>query len=269
MRYVEKKAKMIRALSDRWRRSGINEGDTMLIHSDIARTIIEVRKQSGVKIGPPEILESFIEAVGPSGTLLFPLFNFDFTKSCKFDIRKTPSQMGALTELVRKDFRTVRTGHPIYSFGVLGSKAQVFHGVDNKSAYAEDSPFGILRRLEGKIAVLDLPDSRSMTFYHHVEELERVDFRYFKDFSGQYTDENGLTSEKTYSIYVRDLSRNIVSNANPAGELLWKNGLYRGDRPKENSGLRTIRANDMFGFVSDLINTGNAEGNLFIYGEDE
>ena len=254
---------MIESLCDRWKRSGLEQGDTVLIHSNITRTVIEYRRQSGIKIGPKEILESFINAVGPSGTLLFPLFNFDVTKGASFDIRSTPSQMGALTELVRLQPETVRTGHPVYSFGILGKNSNAFRGVDNRSAYADDSPFGILKRIGGKIAVLDLPDSQSMTFYHHVEEMERADFRYFKDFKGQYTDENGSTYEKHYSIFVRDLERKVVSNADPAGEMLWQVGLYQGKRPMIDTGLRTIDAQKMFDFVKNIINAGNAKGLLY------
>jgi aminoglycoside 3-N-acetyltransferase len=100
---------------------------------------------NGVKIGPAEILGSFADAVGPHGTLLLPLFNFDFASGSSFDIQNTASQMGALSEFVRKQPTTVSTGHPIYSFGVLDSKAEAFRVVDNKSAYADDTPFGILK----------------------------------------------------------------------------------------------------------------------------
>ena len=40
---------MIEALCDRWKRSGIREGDTVLIHSNITRTVIEYRQESGFK----------------------------------------------------------------------------------------------------------------------------------------------------------------------------------------------------------------------------
>ena len=66
---------------------------------------------------------------------------------------------------------------------------------------------------------------------------------------------------------MRDIERNVLTHVNPTGELLWSNGLYRGDRPKEKSGLRTIEARSMFDFVADLIRNDSAEGNLFIYGD--
>ena len=254
-------------LRDMWLRSGIEKDDTVLIHSNIGRTIIEYNRVHQKRIGPIEVLESFLEAVGPQGTLLFPLFNFDFTKGHLFDVRSTPSHMGALTESARTHPDAVRTGHPIYSFCALGKNSKLFEGVDNRSAFSNESPFGILRKLNGKIAVLDLEETNSMTFYHYIEEVNQVDYRYFKDFSGQYTDANGNTSERLYSIFVRDLEQRVVSNSNQAGELLWLEGLYEGCRPNKGTGLRVIQSQKVFDFVSSLITDGKAEGTLFKYGD--
>lgn len=129
--------------------------------------------------------------------MLFPLFNFDFTESIPFDIRSTPSRMGALAETARTWPGSVRTGHPIYSFAALGAQAQKFSGVDNRSGYSANSTFCMLHDMDGHIAIIDLPDQHSMTFYHHVEEMHEVPYRYFKDFSGSYTDAAGQTSERT------------------------------------------------------------------------
>jgi hypothetical protein len=60
-----------------------------------------------------------------------------------------------------------------------------------------DSPFAILRQMRGKIAVLDLDDQTSMTFYHHVEKMHEVPSRYHKQFTGAYTDAAGLTTDRT------------------------------------------------------------------------
>ena len=52
-----------------------------------------------------------------------PLFNFNFTSGSTFDIRNTPSQMGSLTEYVRKITKSARSSHPVYSFCALGKYA--------------------------------------------------------------------------------------------------------------------------------------------------
>lgn len=257
----------MRYLQEKWISSGINRGDTVLIHSNIRRTLMNCRRAE-IPASPEIILDSFLDVLGSQGTLLLPLFNFDFSNGADFDIRNTPSQMGALTEAGRLHSEAVRTGHPVYSFAVIGHHANSFDGIDNESGYAEDSPFGILKRLNGKIASLDLEDQSSMTFYHHIEEIKNVDYRYFKTFTGNYTDYQGLSSPKSYKIYVRNIERGVRTNVNPTGELLWSSGLYKGFRPNNESGLRVIEAKAMFTFVEDIIDKGNALGNLYSI-EDE
>lgn len=253
---------MTEPLKDRWLRSGIELGDTILVHSNIKRTLIESRR-AGLSISPAEILDSFLDAIGHNGTLLLPLFNFDFTSGVDFDIRNSPSQMGALTEAGRLHKDAVRTGHPIYSFAVIGDKSNIFKDVNNESGYSDDSPFGIIKRLNGKIASLDLEDQNSMTFYHHIEEVKNVDYRYFKTFTGNYFGWDGVLSEKAYKLFVRDIVRGVKTDVNPAGELLWQTGLYKGFRPKVDTGLRVIKAVDMFNFVAKLIDDGKALGTLY------
>ncbi|UGA54976.1 AAC(3) family N-acetyltransferase [Vibrio sp. VB16] len=250
-------SKAIRILCEKWASSGVDKGDTLLLHSNIKRTLIEARR-AGYKITPHDILDSLLLSLGKDGTLVLPLFNFDFTQGVNFDIRTTPSHMGALTEIGRTFNESVRTGHPIYSFSVIGKNAKFFEGVDNVSGYAEDSPFGILKSLNGKIASLDLEDQSSMTYYHHIEEIKQVNYRYFKTFSGNYTDAQGLQSLKKYKLFVRDIEKRVITNVNPAGELLWKNGLYAGSRPKVESGMRIINAQKMFNFVSEIIDKNEA-----------
>lgn len=252
----------IEALAEQWRSAGVERGDTLLLHSNIIRTLRTCRR-SGWRATADDILDSFLVAVGTGGTLLLPLFNFDFTKGVPFDIRTTPSQMGALTEAGRVRPGAVRTGHPVYSFAALGAEARRFEQVDNLSAYGDDSPFAILRELDGKVAALDLEDFDSMTMYHHVEELKRVPYRYFKDFSGEYTDADGRTGTRTYRIFVRDVEHGVVTNVNPAGELLWAEGLYRGVRPGVDTGLRTINATGMFDFIAGIIDEGRALDTLY------
>ena len=194
--------------------SGIVEGGTLLIHSSMSRTL----KREGC--GPSEVIEHILTKLGPSGTLLLPLFNFDFTKGTPFHFAKTPSQMGALAEAGRRWPGAVRTGHPIYGFAAIGAEADRFDGINNRSGYGGDSPFAMLRELDGQIAVIDLPDQNSMTFYHHVEEMLNVPYRYQKMFTAPYTGPDGMMSLQTYSIFVRNIENGIVTSVDRMGERL-------------------------------------------------
>jgi aminoglycoside 3-N-acetyltransferase len=253
----------VERLADEWRKAGVEAGDVLLLHSSISRTLRRMRELGLENPDPALILNSFLVAIGGDGTLLLPLFNFDFTKGVPFDIRSTPSQMGALTEVGRLREDAVRTGHPIYSFAILGRKAEDFRGLINLSGYGADSPFGKLHKMGGKIAVLDLPDQNSQTFYHYVEESLNVPYRYRKSFTAVYLGEDGYAGPRTFELFVRDVENGVLTHVDPMGELLWERGLYRGERPKHGGGLRTISASAMYEMTEDVIIGGRAKGLLY------
>lgn len=250
-------------LQARFAEAGIEQGDALLLHSSTKRTLVEARRAGLDNVDFDSIIDALLDMMGPQGTLIFPLFNFDFTSGTPFNLRQTKSQMGGLTEAARLRAGQARSGHPIYSFCALGKDAAALGEIDNQSGYGPDSPFDFLRDLDGKIGVLDLPDQNSMTFYHYVEEMLEVDYRYHKHFTGAYTGWDGQTIDKTYSLFVRDLERGIHTYVNPAGEMMWDAGLYFGHRPGEGGGLRTVKANKMFECVAEIIRSGNAENNLY------
>jgi aminoglycoside 3-N-acetyltransferase len=249
-------------LANEWQQAGLGRGDTVLVHSSLRRTLRRLLS-AGRQVTADDLLASFIEAVGPTGTLLMPLFNFDFPKGIRFDIRSSPSQMGALTEAARLHPRAVRTGHPIYSFAVIGAEAERYRGIENFSGYGADSPFAMLHRGGGRIAVLDLPDVQSMTFYHYVEQCNEVPYRFHKVFEGEYVGADGVVAVRRFGLFVRDTDKGVQTDVDPMGELLWKRGLYRGFRPGIGCGLRVIDAAAMFDAVSAIIRAGNAEGMLY------
>jgi aminoglycoside N3'-acetyltransferase len=194
---------------------------------------------------------------------IFPLFNFDFPSTREFSMLTTPSQMGVITEFSRLNYAGSRTGHPIYSFYAIGAQSEEFKGLNNRSGYGPDSPFAKLLELDGKIASVDLDDQHSMTMYHFVEEKMGVDYRYFKTFSGSYQDLNGVISQQKYVLYVRDLDRGVVSNLNPMGEILWREGLYLGNRPGVGNGLRSIEAKSLVSRTTKEVMEGRAIETLY------
>lgn len=249
-------------MTEKWFLSGLKSGDTVLIHSDLKRTFWHYFTKGQI-ISVDDVLTSLLNAVGSNGTVLLPLFNFNFAAGGSFDLRNTPSQMGALSEYARLHPMAERTRHPIYSFAAIGRDAEIFGGIDNYSGYGGDSPFGKLRELDGKIAAIGLPDHKCMTFYHHVEELHNVPYRYHKEFKGVYTDFDGLKEIKAYGLYVRDLEKKIVTHVEPMEKILWKQGIYTGCRTDEGSGMRVAKSREMFALVSEVIAQDKAEGLLY------
>ncbi len=259
---MNQQSNIIDELSERWINSGLKNDDIILLHSNLKRTFLECKRKKQ-KITTASVLKSFLNVIGQKGTLILPLFNFDFTKGKNFDFNNTKSQMGLLTEELRKNYNIERTGHPVYSFGIIGGKKKEFKNVDNFSAYSASSPFGIIHKLNGKIGILDLEDQNSMTYYHYIEEQEKVAYRYFTNFSGYYINKNNMKSKKTYSILVRKSKEGVLTHVNPMGEILWKEGIYTGSRPFANSGLRSANSSDIFCCVRNIIKKNKSLGILY------
>jgi aminoglycoside 3-N-acetyltransferase len=245
-----------------WNQSGLKEGDTVLVHSSLSGFLKSYR-ESGRELSPSDVLDSLLLAVGCKGTLIFPTYNFGFTKGETFDIRNTRSETGALTEIARLHKGAVRTGHPLFSFAVLGHHTDKFKGLCNYSAFGIDSPFARLMQLGGKIAAIDVAGEFCMTFYHYVEEMENAPNRYHKIFRGKYIDEEGRESEREFNLFARNLEMKIETDVKPMEEYLWAQGLYKGDRPGAGTRMHTIDAMTVYREAAQLIREQRSEGMLY------
>ena len=242
---------MLDKLKKRWMSSGLINGDNILLHTSLKRTFEEFKKE-GYVINSQNILESFLDLIGPSGTLIIPTFNFDFNNGVEYNYFTTKSQTGVMTEIARNHPSATRTLNPVYSFAVFGKEAKLFKGMDNESWYSNKSPFDLIHKLNAKIVVVDLNDRNSMTFAHYCEEIHQVPWRYYKKFTGKYTGPDKITLEKTYRGYVRNEEKGIITTLNPAGDLLWEKNIYKGNKPFQGNGLRYVCANDYFKLFNEL-----------------
>jgi aminoglycoside 3-N-acetyltransferase len=76
-----------------------------------------------------------------------------------------------------------------------------------------------LYKQHGKNLLIDVDYQDSFTFLHYVEESVGVIYRYIKEFTSAYIDENSENKEKTYSMYVRKLELETENNVNPIGDV--------------------------------------------------
>ena len=229
-------------LVDDFQKLGVEKRDTLLVHSSY-------KSLGEVDGGPQTVIRALEAALGPEGTLIMPTFNFDFNKGVPWDVRTTPSKMGILTELVRKDSRARRVFHPFYSFAILGKHADMLGSLQYKSAYERDSVFGKLRDLDGKIMVIGLSYNDSMTFFHHIEQMEGVDYRFLKQFTGEVTDENGNTYTDTFEMLVRDIDKGVKTMVDPMGALMEKAGVIKSAKLGE-ADVKLMKANEVYEFTA-------------------
>jgi len=229
-------------LVDEFSAIGLEAGDTLLVHS-------AYKSFGGVEGGPQTVIDALLKVLGDSGTLIMPTFNFDFCQGKPWDVRKTPSHMGAVTNLVREHPDAARVFHPIYSFAILGKHREYLTKDLYKSSFEKNSLFGKLRDLDGKIMIIGLSYTNSMTFFHHVEEIEGVDYRYMKGFTGLVTDENGNSYEDTFTMLVRDIEMGVETEVDPMGLLMEEAGIVS-IRKIGDSDVKLMRSDDVFTFTA-------------------
>ena len=231
-------------LVDGFRALGVEAGDTLLVHSSY-------KSFGPVDGGPQTVIRALELAVDTehNGTLIMPTFNFGFNKGEPWDVRTTPSKMGVLTELARQDPRAKRVFHPFYSFAVLGRHAEMLGGLRYKSAYERNSVFGKLRDLDGKIMVIGLSYTNSMTFFHHIEQMEGVDYRFLKQFTGEVTDADGRTYTDTFEMLVRDIDKGVITEVDPMGFLMEEKGVIQVRKIGE-ADVKLMKANEVYAFTA-------------------
>lgn len=177
----------------------IRRGDIVCVHSQIFSMGKALLPKDEFLKGLVAILK---ELIGSEGTLIMPTFSYSFCRKEVFDIEKTTSTVGLLTEWFRKDIGVKRTHHPIFSFAVWGKRQEEYLDI-GPDAFSLDSVYGKMIRDNGKILMLGA--DKGYTFHYLAEEHVQVPYRYFKVFDGEIVDEQGNVKFCSVPYYVRDL----------------------------------------------------------------
>jgi aminoglycoside 3-N-acetyltransferase len=149
---------------------GIRSGDVIFVHSSFER--FEAFEGTAAKI--IQVLQA---SVGPSGTILMPTIPFTGTsveyaaRNPVFDVQRTPSQMGIISELFRRMPGVRRSVHPTHSVAAWGAKAEqlISDHFMAETPCGRYTPYGRLLAVAGKLLFLGT-SVEAMTFFHTVEE---------------------------------------------------------------------------------------------------
>lgn len=124
------------------------------------------------------------EIIGPAGTVLFPTYpnhqisSFEYLRQGNtFDIRRTPSYTGILTEFARRQRCAVRSLHPTKSVCGIGSLADEITATHHLSPYPYDecSPYYKLIEHDAKIIGLGV-STTYLSFSYCVDDALKEDF---------------------------------------------------------------------------------------------
>ncbi|WP_275098473.1 AAC(3) family N-acetyltransferase [Sedimenticola hydrogenitrophicus] len=150
---------------------GVGAGDALMVHASWIPT-------SGFRGSPLEMIEALKSTVGEEGLLAMPSMTYHNQSSREFlesgkpvDIRRSPSKMGILSEVFRRNRAVQRSQsvtHPILVWG-KGGTALIEGQAQNDKPFGKDSVFNRLLKLNGKVLCINTPFS-SITFTHHLED---------------------------------------------------------------------------------------------------
>jgi len=131
---------------------------------------------------PLEFVQMLRAFCGPDRTLVMPAFYFGdpdiggpaatFERYPRFDIRRTPSQMGLATEIFRRSKGVRQSRHPVYRISALGPLAEALTA-GHETAESDcglGSPFDFMTVHDTLILGIGKP-FEVLTHIHHVEDL--------------------------------------------------------------------------------------------------
>jgi aminoglycoside 3-N-acetyltransferase len=146
---------------------GVKLGGVLLVHSSL-------RSLGPVPGGAETVIRGLLEALGPNGTLFMPALSYARVapEQPLFDVRLTPSNVGALPEYFRTRPGTLRSIHPTHSVCGVGRLAAELldRHIEDRTPCGPRSPFHLLPEHEGQILMLGC-GLRPNTSMHAVEEL--------------------------------------------------------------------------------------------------
>ncbi len=122
------------------------------------------------------VIEGLLLAAGGGGTVLFPALSFDYVTAANpvFDVKKTKSCAGFLSEHFRINYAFRRSLNPTHSVSGTGKDAGYFldgHIIDD-SPFGKNSPYSKLKDRKGKIIMLGC-GLRPNTSMHALEQAGR------------------------------------------------------------------------------------------------
>lgn len=177
---------------------GANDCKYLFIHSSLSFGT------PNPELPKKELLSHIIDSIMSLGVdnVLMPTFTFSFCNREDFDVQNTKSSMGILTEYFRKMKGVKRSCDPMMSVAMIGKDYSVIDDISNNSC-GENCTYDLLHK-KGNCKFLFLGNRMSdcMTYTHYIEVVEKVPYRYAKEFKG-YVINNGIKEEKTYYLDVR------------------------------------------------------------------
>jgi aminoglycoside N3'-acetyltransferase len=184
----------------------IKEGDNIYLSIDLMRLALTVNfHYKDLDKFSNLILNLFINKIGKSGNIIIPVFNQKSISSKFFNRKKSPGESGAFGNfLLKKNYRN-RSRHPYVSFLCFGNDLINFTKIKNQNSEGLNSPWSYMIKKKFDLITIGHHFQKAFSIIHYLERMAKVNYRYDKFFTVNYTDFNGITEKRRYSFFARKL----------------------------------------------------------------
>jgi aminoglycoside 3-N-acetyltransferase len=234
---------------------GLTETDTVLVHSNF-------EPDSGFKGAPVDLVNALATFLGERGNLLMVSIPFrgsayDYLAlNKKFDVRKTLSMMGLVTEIFRRRTGTRRSLHPTHPVLALGKDAEWLTAghEDCRFPCGPGTPFEKFHQLNGKILFFDVGFG-AITFFHHVEHSLQGDLP-FPVYDERLFDATVVDASGQQGIVQTHAYSKVPRSAEKLEAEMTRRGKIRKGRVG-NSRMLLVTAADVVTCQSEMVKAGN------------
>ena len=115
-----------------------------------------------------------------------------------FDLEKTSSEYGVLTEYIRKRKEAVRSFHPFLSYTAIGKHAKAICDDVSRHSFGPETPKARMLGLDTLYISIGLHPRMTCTVVHHIEMIMGVPYRYVKEFVHPVVRNNVIKKEPFY-----------------------------------------------------------------------
>lgn len=237
-----------KALARTLHRGGVEEGQTILVHSSF-----KALKLPGT---PDDVVEALLAAVGADGTLAVPTHTWGVVNARQpvFDVLYSPSHVGIITECLRRRPQTVRSLHPTHSVAAIGpcASAMVEGHENHDTPCSRTSPYGRVVDWGGCIVMLGISLACNTT-YHGLEEWIQVPWVFQQ---GVYEDLYSVDAEGR-RIHVPSMRHSNVARAYEATEgPLEQEGILK-RIPWGDASILVVQAKPMAEYIGNRLASDN------------
>ncbi len=207
-----------------------------------------------------ERLENFdrilVSAEQMGGNIMIPTFSYTYPKKEVFSILETPSDVGLVTEFLRKRYPHKRTIDPFFSYLVFGEKRSGYLKVQDYECFGDKSLIADLFLQNGYICCVGNIFHNTPTEIHYIEKLLGVDYRFDKVFCGIIKDCEGKYHQQRTTFYCRKYVDEVQPDMTKLESDLKKNDLFEYWRADSTDfEIQAISFHQLYDFVKAKVAT--------------